>query len=87
MCVYKINILACFFSIACALSELDGLTTGCKENTVQAKEQKLRRYLFDNYDKSNPPCANKTAIELMIYPKSLEFVRLELITGITGILY
>ncbi|XP_033220606.1 acetylcholine receptor subunit beta-type acr-3-like [Belonocnema kinseyi] len=73
MWIQKIIILTLFSSIAYAISERDRLLTDCKENTVQSKEKKLRSYLFDNYDVSSPPCANKTTIEVTIYPKSIEF--------------
>lgn len=77
MWIQKIIFLTFFLNTVFALSERDRLLIGCKENTVQAEEQKLRKYLFDdNYDISSPPCANKTTIEMMIYPKSIEFVRI-----------
>lgn len=50
----------------------------CKPNTVQAEEQKVRNYLFSNYDATNPPCANKTTVDFLIYPKTITFVSISL---------
>ncbi|XP_051164275.1 acetylcholine receptor subunit beta-type acr-3-like [Leptopilina boulardi] len=45
----------------------------CKPNTIQAEEQKVKTYLFSNYDATNPPCANKTTVDFLIYPKTITF--------------